>query len=141
MRNLPARDDRNFGLSTFEDFFRPFFAFDERPRVMKTDISEKDGNYVLDIDLPGFEKKDIDVSLNDGYLTVSAKRDQSNEEKDQQGNYIRRERYSGSYSRSYYVGDLDENEISASYDKGILCITFPKEDEKRLPGKKNIEIK
>lgn len=140
MRNYPVRNDRNFGLSAFDDFFRPFFGFENESRVMNTDISEKDGNYVLDIDLPGFEKKDIEVSLDDGYLIVSARKNESNEEKDKHGNYIRRERYAGSYSRSYYVGEIEEKDISASYNNGTLCITLPKNDQKRLSGKKNIDI-
>lgn len=86
------------------------------------------------------EKKDIEVSLDDGYLTVSARKNESNEEKDKHGNYIRRERYAGSYSRSYYVGEIEENDISASYNNGTLCITLPKNDQKRLSGKKNIDI-
>lgn len=144
MKNYPAkRDQLGLGLfeDTFRDFFRPWFAFDRESDVMKTDISEKDGNYVVEIDLPGFDKKDINIALEDGYLTVSAKKDESTEEKDSKGNYIRRERRTGSCSRSFYVGDRSEKDIAAAYDKGILTLTFPKEEPKQIENKKVIEIK
>ena len=89
MKNYPAkREQMGLGLfeDTFRDFFNPWFAFDRETDVMKTDISEKEGNYVVEIDLPGFDKKDISISLEDGYLTVSAKKEESNDEKDNTGN-------------------------------------------------------
>ena len=139
-----------FGENLFDDFFSDPFEMMVPTRnalygkhgknLMKTDVRETENSYELDIDLPGFEKKDIEVSLDDGYLTVSARKNESNEEKDKHGNYIRRERYAGSYSRSYYVGEIEEKDISASYNNGTLCITLPKNDQKRLSGKKNIDI-
>ena len=104
------------------------------------DIQEKDGKYLLEVDLPGYDKKDINVSLEDGYLTVSANTNKNVEEKDENKNYIRRERQFGSCSRSFYVGDVNQEDISASYDNGILNISFPKAG-KQIESKKNIDIK
>lgn len=107
---------------------------------MKTDITEKDGNYLLDMELPGCRKEDIHLELNDGYLNISAARNSTQEEKDNKGNIIRQERYSGSFSRSFYVGEnIKEEDIRASYDNGELKITFPKEVEK-VPERKTIMI-
>ena len=95
---------------------------------MKTDIQEKDNNYVLDMDLPGYEKEDIKAQLKDGYLTITAQKNTSNDDKDEKGNYIRRERYCGKCSRSFYVGDgIKEEDIKANFKNGILQLTFPKE--------------
>ena len=143
MKYVPAKRDA-FGLGLFEDFdnwFRPWFQSDECG-MMKTDIREKDGNYVVEIDLPGFDKKDIDVSLENGYLTVTAKQDESREDKDEKGNYLRKERRTGTCSRSFYVGEnRTEEEIQAGYQNGILTLTFPKEEPKRPETKRLIEIK
>ena len=91
----------NFGFDLFDEMFKdPFFSRRENQNaVMKTDIREKDGDYLMDIDLPGFSKDDISAELHDGYMTVTAKKEESNDEKDDKGNYIHRERYSGSCSR------------------------------------------
>ena len=92
---------------------------------MKTDITEKDGNYTLDMELPGCKKEDIHLELNDGYLNVSASHNTSKDEKDDKGNVIRQERYSGTFSRSFYVGEnVKEEDIKASYENGELKITF-----------------
>ena len=94
--------------------------------MMKTDIKEKDGNYILDMDLPGCKKEDVSLKLENGYLTVGAQRAIDKDEKDDNGNYIRRERYSGSCQRSFYVGNnVQENDIKAKFDAGILHIEFP----------------
>lgn len=124
----------------FDDMFTsPFFA-NRNDMVMKTDITEKDGNYTLDMELPGCKKEDIHLELNDGYLNVSASHNTSKDEKDDKGNVIRQERYSGTFSRSFYVGEnVKEEDIKASYENGELKITFPKEQEK-LPEKKTIMI-
>ncbi|MEG1923572.1 MAG: Hsp20/alpha crystallin family protein [Clostridia bacterium] len=144
MKYYPVKRNDNFGLSLFDtdfnDFFKPFwFEDNEKAGLMKTDISEKDGNYVLEIDVPGFEKGDIGLDLDNGYLTISANRSENNDEKDKKGNYIRRERRYGSASRSFYVGDISESDIKAAYNNGILTVTVPKE-EKRIPEKKHISI-
>lgn len=124
----------------FDDMFTsPFFA-NRNDMAMKADITEKDGNYTLDMELPGCKKEDIHLELNDGYLNVSASHNTSKDEKDDKGNVIRQERYSGTFSRSFYVGEnVKEEDIKASYENGELKITFPKEQEK-LPEKKTIMI-
>lgn len=120
-------------------FTSPFFS-NRSDMVMKTDITEKDGYYTLDMELPGCKKEDIHLELNDGYLNVSASHNTSKDEKDDKGNVIRQERYSGTFSRSFYVGEnVREEDIKASYDNGELKITFPKAQEK-LPEKKTIMI-
>lgn len=98
--------------------------------VMRTDIKENDKEFELEIELPGFKTEDIKVSLKDGYLTVNARSESESSDKDEKGNYLRRERYYGSCSRSFYVGEnLDENDISAKFNAGILRIVVPKKQE------------
>jgi len=107
---------------------------------MKTDITEKDGNYLLDVELPGCQKEDIKLELKNGYLTVMASRNSNKEEKDGKGNIIRQERISGSMQRSFYVGeDIREDDIKASYQNGELKIVVPKKDPE-LPERKYIVI-
>ena len=126
--------------TVFDDMFTSPIFNARNDMVMKTDITEKDGNYMLDMELPGCRKEDIHLELNDGYLNVSASRNTNKEEKDDKGNLIRQERYSGSFSRSFYVGEnVKEEDIKASYDNGELKITFPKEN-KALPQKQVISI-
>ena len=119
-----------------DDFFDNFFE----PTVtnqMKCDVYEKDGNYNIEIDIPGFDKENIKVECENGYLTISA---QKNEEENDEGkNYIRRERRSGSFSRSFYVGDIDSEKIDAEFKKGTLKVVVPKLKEET--SKKQIEIK
>ncbi len=115
----------------FDDMIDDWFGeprFTRRTAAaMRCDIREKDGSYLLDIELPGYRKEDIHIDLEDGYLTVSAARNTSSEEKDKQGNIIRRERVSGSCSRSFYVGEeVTEQDIKAKYDNGELKIVLPK---------------
>ena len=135
--------NNNLGVSLFDnmfdDFFKdPFFTRNNAVKVMKTDIQEKDNNYVLDMDLPGYEKEDIKAQLKDGYLTITAQKNTSNDDKDEKGNYIRRERYCGKCSRSFYVGDsIKEEDIKANFKNGILQLTFPKE----VARKEDEEIK
>ncbi len=122
--------------NVFDDFFNtPFFTRTES-NMMKTDIKEHDNCYDLTIDLPGVKKDNIKAELNDGYLTISAESDTSKDEKDENGKYICRERYSGSYSRSFYVGDaVTEQDISAKFENGTLKLTVPKKEA--LPEKQN----
>ncbi len=143
-REISKPHHNNFGLFDpfFDDFFRfPDFRreFKEMDKVMKTDVTENENDYVIEIEMPGYDKENISLELNNGYLTVEAKQKTNNDEKDKKGNYIRRERYYGSCSRSFYVGDIKEEDISASLDRGILNITVPK--EKKVETKKRIEIK
>ena len=100
--------------------------------LMKTDVRETENSYELDIDLPGFKKENVHAELQDGYLTVSANTETETEDKDEQGTYLRKERFTGSCSRSFYVGDdISEDDISAKFENGILKVTVPK---KQLPA-------
>ena len=109
--------------------------------LMKTDIKEKDGSYIMDIDLPGYKKEDVRAELSDGYLTVSAARSYENEDKRENGQYIRRERFSGSCTRTFYVGEgVRQEDIKAKFENGILTLSFPKEDHKALPKNNMIAI-
>ena len=131
-----------FGRNLFDDFMDfPFSTTRYNPDLMKTDIRETKDGYELDIDLPGIEKKDISLNLKDGYLTIQANHNQEQEEKDQQGRYLRRERFTGSCSRSFYVGDtVQEKDVHANFEDGILKLSFPKEEPKQLSGGNNIAI-
>ena len=130
----------NFGFDLFVEMFKdPFFSRRENQNaVMKTDIREKDGDYLMDIDLPGFSKDDISAELHDGYMTVTAKKEENNDEKDDKGNYIHRERYAGSCSRRFYVGDISEADIKASFKDGTLHLEIPKEEPKKLEEQKKL---
>ena len=109
--------------------------------LMKTDVKEKDGNYEVAIDLPGFKKDEITAELKDGYLTISAAKGLDKDEKDKEGHYIRRERYAGSMTRSFYVGNaVTEEDIKAKYEDGILSLSIPKKDPKAVEAKKYIAI-
>ena len=99
--------------------------------MMKTDIRDTDSSYELDIDMPGFKKEDIKAQLKDGYLTISASTSANNDEQDKDGRYIRRERYAGSCSRSFYVGEgVKEEDIRAKFENGILKLSIPKVENK-----------
>ena len=101
--------------------------------LMKTDVKETDGTYEVDIDLPGFKKDEISAKLENGYLTVSAAKGLDKDEKDKKGKYIRRERYAGAMSRSFYVGDsVTQDGIKARYEDGILKLSVPKKDAKAV---------
>ena len=126
-----------------DDFFRDDF-FDRKDRMnynlMKTDIREDDKSYLLEVDLPGYSKDDIKIDITDGYLTINAKVEK--EDNDEKKNYVRRERFTGEVSRSFYVGEeIKEDEVKASFKNGILTLEVPKlslEDKKK--DKKYIEI-
>ena len=128
-----------FGENLFDDFVDSFddeFFGKKNPlygkhgkNMMKTDIKETDNSYEVDIDLPGFKKEEITVTLQQGYLTISTQKGIGRDEKDSEGRYIRKERYAGSMSRSFYVGDdLNNEDIKAKYEDGILRLTVPKKD-------------
>ncbi len=109
--------------------------------VMKTDVKETETGYEVDIDLPGFKKDEINAKLDNGYLTISAAKGLDKDEQDKNGKYIRRERYAGSMSRSFYVGDgVTEEDIKAKYEDGILRLVVPKKDAKAVENKKYIAI-
>lgn len=136
-----------FGENLFDDFMddnfeRNFFGSrnplygKHSKNLMKTDVKETDNGYELDIDLPGFKKDEITAHLEDGYLTVSAVKGVDKDEKDKEGRYIRRERYSGSMTRSFYVGNaVTEQDIKAKYEDGILSLSIPKKDPKAVEAK------
>lgn len=139
--DIMLRGDDDFGLFNpfFKDMFEPFKEFRTFDRVMKTDVKENEKEYELEIDMPGFDKKDINLNLKDGYLTIHAQKEDKLDEKDKKGNYIRRERKYGSCSRSFYVGDIKEEDIKAKLDSGVLTIVVPKEKPKQIQNKR-IEI-
>lgn len=112
---------------SFEDFFHDSFFTNQTKHYMKTDISESENSFLLDIELPGYKKEDIQLELKDGYLLVQASRNNAVQEKDDSGNIIRQERFTGTCSRSYYIGEsITERDIKAAYDNGELKIEFPK---------------
>lgn len=141
-----------FGESLFdnfmEDFAFPSFSDVDRnlygknaKNLMKTDVREIDGDYVVDIDLPGFRKEEIQMHLDNGYLVVNAAKSLNKEEKDENGRYVRRERYAGNMSRSFYVGDaVTEEDIHPKYENGILTFRLPKKDKKVIEERKQIAI-
>ena len=107
--------------------------------LMKTDVRETEDSYVLDIDLPGFKKEDVKLDLDNGYLTISAQRNEELNEKDNEGRYIRQERATGSCARSFYVGkELEPKDISAKFENGILSLHLPKADAKKLEPKQTL---
>lgn len=141
-----------FGENLFDDMFRDFASFDpfsasdalygkHARALMKTDVRETDNSYELDIDLPGFKKDELQLHLQDGYLTVSAAKGLDKDEKDKEGHYIRRERYAGQCSRSFYVGEnITEEDVHAKYEDGILRLSIPKKDAPKLPERRVIAI-
>ena len=137
MMMIPRRHD----FDLFDEMFRdPFFSEGES-KLMKTDINEKKDKYVIDIDLPGYEKDEIKIQIQDGYLTVHAKMDREEDNKER-GKYVRKERYMGECSRSFYVGDnIKEDDIKAKFKNGTLTLEIPKkEEQKKLPETKYIPI-
>ncbi|GKQ43284.1 molecular chaperone [Companilactobacillus sp. RD055328] len=139
--------NRNSGIGSwfnapfFNDFEDRFRDFGSLPRInMKSDLSEDDKNYLLKVDLPGMDKKDIKLSYDNDILTVSGKRDSFADHEDKDGNILMSERSSGQFSRSYRLSNVDEAGITAKYDKGILQVTLPKTGEKEDEPNKFIEI-
>ena len=109
--------------------------------VMKTDVKETDTGYEVDIDLPGFKKDEINAQLDNGYLTISAAKGLDKDEKDKKGKYIRKERYAGAMSRSFYVGEgVTQEDIKAKYEDGILRLSVSKKEAKAVENKKYIAI-
>ena len=125
--------------TVFDDlFYDPFMG--RSGNNMRTDIIEKQNEYELSMELPGFNKEDIRMELKDGYLMISANKNTDNDVKDDEGHIIRRERYQGSCSRSFYVGDMKEEDIKASFNNGELKVSLPKTGIKKAEEKKYIEI-
>ena len=145
-----------FGKDLFDDFFDfPFYDDGDMEKMqkklyghrgknlMKTDVQESDDSYLMEMDLPGFSKDDVKVSLKDGYLTIRAEKGLDEEQKDEKSSkYIRRERYAGACSRSFYVGEgVTEEDIKAEFKHGILTLVVPKKEAKpAVEQKKYIAI-
>ena len=144
-----------FGENLFDDFFDDFFvffAYDKQMKdaqkklygrragnMMKTDVRDHDDHYEIDVDLPGFKKEELSLELTDGYLTIKAAKGLDKDDKEKKtGKYIRRERYMGSMTRSFYVGDtITQEEIKAEYKNGVLKLTVPKPDPNKKVEKTN----
>ena len=135
-------------LDVFDDFDRDFFHGFSRPehvlygknasRMMKTDVKETDEGYEVDVDLPGFNKDEIKLELNNGYLTISTEKSLNKENK---GKMLRQERYVGTMQRSFYVGSsITEEDIKAKYENGVLNLKLPKKDVRKVPEKRQILI-
>ena len=146
---LPSIFGENLFDEMFDDAFDMMPSFNRRnplygkhgKNLMKTDVRETDDSYELDVDLPGFKKEEINAQVKDGYLIINASKGMDRDEKDKKGRYIRRERYMGQCSRSFYVGeDVKEGDIKAKFEDGILKITVPKKEVKNLPESHNIAI-
>ena len=133
---------RNRGLANFfDDFDRHFFGDLTRstPSAFRTDIRDDGDRFVLDADLPGFDREDIHLELQGDVLTITAQHQDKKEEKDERGNYICRERTSNSYSRSFNVSGIRGEDITAAYENGVLQLTLPKQ-EAQVPQTRRIEI-
>ena len=137
-------------MDMFNDFDRNFFRGWDRPEhvlygknashMMKTDVKETDTGYVVDVDLPGFKKEEIHLDLQNGYLTISTEKNLENKE-EKQGKLLRQERYTGTMQRSFYVGEnLTEEDVQAKYEDGVLTVTLPKKEARKVPEKKQILI-
>ena len=135
-------------MDMFDDFDRSFFRGFNRPEhmlygknashMMKTDVKETEEGYEVDVELPGFKKDEIKLELNNGYLTISTEKSL---EKEHKGKMLRQERYMGTMQRSFYVGEsLTEEDIKAKYENGVLSLTIPKKEAKKVPEKKQILI-
>lgn len=131
---MPRRSYDLFDEMFDDSFFR---GRENRTSLMKTDVLEKDGNYLLEMDLPGFSKDDVRAQLHDGYLTIQAERKTSSDKKDENGKYVFRERHTGSCSRTFYVGEhVTQEDIKASFENGTLKLTFPKMTPERIEAQK-----
>ena len=141
-----------FGEDLFDDFWgfptqRELASIDKHlygknaRNLMKTDVHETEADYEMDVDLPGFKKDQINVKLEDGYLTISAAKDHDQEKTDKHGKIIRQERFAGSMQRSFYVGEeVTQADIGAKLEHGVLSINVPKREAKKLPEKQTIMI-
>ena len=134
-----------FGRDIFDDFMDGF-AFPDvskelygkhAKQMMKTDVKELDNGYEIMVDLPGFKKDEVNVELENGYMTISASKGLDKDEEDKKGKFIRQERYAGSMSRSFYIGEnVKEDDIHAKYESGVLKINIPKEEAKEPEAEK-----
>ena len=131
MMLVPSLFTDNFVDDFFKDTFKPAKFRATSNSLMSTDVKEFKDRFELSLELPGYKKEDVNLSLKDGYITVEAKRDEKHDEKDEDGHYIRRERYVGTVQRSFYVGDdVTQDDIKAKFDNGILELNVPKIEAK-----------
>ena len=140
---MPSIFRENFVEDFFDDFDRPLRGKNPAvSNIMKTDVVENENGYEISIDLPGYKKEDVSAELKDGYMTISAESKKENEEKDKNGRFIRRERFVGSCSRTFYVGDaVTEEDIKAKFEDGVLKVSVPKKVvQPEIPEKKVISI-
>ncbi len=146
---VPSIFNDNFTDDLFDSFFSyPSFQTSapawraKASTMMQTDVQDKGDSYELDVELPGFKKEDVTVELKDGYLTITAEHNENNDEKNSEGKYIRRERFTGHCSRRFFIGkNIQEEDIKARYENGILNLTFPKEEAKpKIENRKLISI-
>ena len=132
-----GRYSNNSLNSLFDEFERSFFPVDRSQMpAFRTDIKDEGDHFLLEADLPGFRKEDIDLHLQDGLLTITAKHDETVENKDEGGKYVCRERRVGSFTRSFNVSGIQEDAISASYENGVLKLTLPKQGEPEPQSRK-----
>ena len=143
---------RIFTESLFDDLFDdyPFRSLENVDRKlygkhagkeMLTDVKEHENNYEVEIDLPGFKKEEITIELNEGYLTITASKGLDEDDKNKQGKIVHQERYSGSMTRSFYIGEnVNEEDVKAKFEDGVLTLDFPKEKPVALPEHKTIQI-
>lgn len=125
----------------FMDFAAPRVFQSNVQNIMGTDVKETDDGYEIDIDLPGFNKEDVKAQLKNGYLTIQASKNANGDQKDGDGKYLRRERFCGTVSRSFYVGDkMTEEDIHAKFENGVLKLTLPKEDSHKVEDSNCIAI-
>lgn len=141
MALIPRLMPNKFYLDdVFDDFMFPTMKDSEFGKL-RCDIYEKDGVYTLEMDVPGFDKKDVKIEVdNNDYLTITAEKSSENNEEDDNKNYIRKERSYGKYQRSFYVGGIDKEKIDANFLNGTLVVTMPKKEEEKS-SKQTIEIK
>ena len=124
---LPFERSNDNMFDTFDNFARDFFRSSNTSLpAFRTDIREVDGKYVLEAELPGFNKEDISLDVKDGILTITAEHKENSDQKDEKGNYLRRERRYGSFTRSFDITGIDEAGITASYNNGVLELNLPK---------------
>ncbi len=139
---VPSIFNHSFTDDLFNDVFPFGFGSNTGASLMNADVQEFEDHYQLDLELPGYQKEDIQAELKDGYLTIQAEHNENKEEKDKDGKYIRRERYSGHVQRSFYVGDaVEQGDIHATFENGILKLSVPKvENKPKIEEKKYIAI-
>ena len=146
--DLIPRGENNHLFGFFDPLFDDFFdepmlnrhELKKLSNMMKTDVKEREKDYVIEVEMPGIDKKDVNLTLNNGYLTIEAHREHHQNEENKKENFIRRERSYGSFSRSFYVGDIKQSEIDAKLENGVLQIIVPK-NQKQIDSSTKIEIK